>query len=54
MILLDSSVWIEYFTKGGNAHLYSDVIERTSGLIIPTIVIYEVHKFFANTKNLEV
>jgi predicted nucleic acid-binding protein len=42
--LVDSSAWLEYFSDGPNAAFFAPAIEKTSDLIVPTIVVFEVYK----------
>ncbi|WP_207890400.1 type II toxin-antitoxin system VapC family toxin [Rubrobacter taiwanensis] len=42
--VVDSSGWIEYFADGPNADFFSEAIEDTSALVVPTISLYEVFK----------
>lgn len=44
MNLVDSSAWLEYFAAGPNAAFFAPAIEKTSDLIVPTIVVFEVYK----------
>lgn len=44
MNIVDSSGWLEYFSGGPNADLFSQPLEDFSQLIVPTITIYEVFK----------
>lgn len=44
MNVVDSSGWLEYFTNGPNADIFSPVILNTAELIIPAISVYEVFK----------
>jgi predicted nucleic acid-binding protein len=44
MNVVDSSGWIEYFTKRENAHFFIPPIQDLERLIVPTICIYEVFK----------
>ena len=44
MNLVDSSAWLEYFADGPNAAFFAPAIEKTSQLVVPTIVLYEVYK----------
>ena len=44
MNVVDSSGWLEYFTNGSNADLFSPVILNTAELIVPAISVYEVFK----------
>ncbi len=45
----DSSAWIEYFREGGFASIFAPILEDLDRLIVPSIVIYEVHKFMLLT-----
>ena len=47
MIVVDSSGWIEYFSAGANAARFAGPIEDPPSLAVPTIVLYEVHKWTA-------
>ena len=42
--LIDSSGWLEYFAEGSNADQLGKAIESSEGLIVPTVVLYEVFK----------
>ncbi len=44
MNVVDSSGWIEYFTKGPNGPFFRPIIEDRQNLIVPTVTIYEVFK----------
>jgi len=44
MNVVDSSGWLEYFGAGRNADFFSEPIEDTTGLLVPTISLYEVFK----------
>ncbi len=44
MLLLDSSVWIEYLAGGAKAGLIEKSLGRPAGILTPTIVLYEVYK----------
>ena len=44
MNLVDSSAWLEYLADGPNAKFFSAAIEKTSELIVPVIVVFEVFK----------
>ena len=44
MNIVDSSGWLEYFARGGNAGLFAPVIQETESLVVPTICMYEVFK----------
>jgi toxin FitB len=43
--LLDSSGWIEYFAEGSNAERFAPVVDDTSSLLVPTIVLHEVYRW---------
>lgn len=45
MILIDSSGWLEYFTNGKNASIFSKtILDNKNNIIVPAIVLYEVFK----------
>lgn len=53
MILVDSSGWIEFFTDGVNAPKYGSYLEKTSTVVTPTIVLYEVYKLVKRERTEE-
>ena len=44
MNLVDSSGWLEFFGDGPNADFFTEPLNSTKGLIVPTLCIYEVFK----------
>ncbi len=44
MNVVDSSAWLEYFADGPNATFFSEPIEQTHELIVPSVSLYEVFK----------
>jgi predicted nucleic acid-binding protein len=44
ILLLDSSGWLEYVTDDVNAALFAPYIEGDFLIVVPSIVLYEVHK----------
>lgn len=44
MNLVDSSGWLEYFTDGKHAQIFSSPLNDTDHLLVPTICLYEVYK----------
>ncbi len=44
MNVVDSSGWLEYFADTPNAEPFTEPIEQTESLIVPTIVVYETYK----------
>jgi predicted nucleic acid-binding protein len=44
MNVVDSSAWLEYFAAGSNSSYFSEPIENTAELIVPTLCLYEVFK----------
>jgi predicted nucleic acid-binding protein len=44
MNIVDSSGWLEFFALGPNADFFSDPIEDSDVLLVPTISLYEVFK----------
>jgi predicted nucleic acid-binding protein len=45
LTVVDSSGWIEAFVGGPNAHIFRPRLLSGDGLIVPTIVIFEVTKY---------
>jgi toxin FitB len=45
MNVVDSSGWIEYFLSSAQGQLYSEPIENVAQLIVPSLCLFEVHKF---------
>ncbi len=45
MNIADSSAWIEYFSAGPLASIFIPIIEDRKNLIVPSIVLFEVHKW---------
>ena len=44
MNVVDSSGWLEYFANGPNAAFFAEAIEDPDGLVVPTLIIFEVFK----------
>ena len=44
MNVVDSSGWVEYFTKGETANYFIPPIQDLENLLVPSICIYEVFK----------
>jgi len=44
MNVVDSSGWVEYFTKGTNTKFFIPPIQDSENLLVPSICIYEVFK----------
>lgn len=44
MNIVDSSIWLEYFTNTKRASLFADLIEKKDELLVPSVTIYEVFK----------
>jgi predicted nucleic acid-binding protein len=42
--VVDSSAWLEYFGDGPNASEFAPAIEDLDGLVVPTLVLFEVFK----------
>lgn len=53
MIVVDSSGWIEFFTGGANAGKYGVYLEKTSQVVTPTVVLYEVYKLVKRERTEE-
>jgi toxin FitB len=54
MNLVDSCGWLEYFANGKNADFFSEPLQDTDNLIVPTICIYEVFKKILQEKNEDI
>ncbi|OGU10687.1 MAG: twitching motility protein PilT [Ignavibacteria bacterium GWB2_35_12] len=44
MNIVDSSGWLEYFTNGKNADFFAPAIEKTTQLLVPTVILTEIFK----------
>lgn len=44
MKIIDSVGWVEYFGRGPMFDRYSEHLVDTSGILTPTIIVYEVYK----------
>jgi predicted nucleic acid-binding protein len=53
LIVVDSSGWVEFFTGGANALRYGAYLERTSDVVTPTVVLYEVYKLVKRERTEE-
>jgi predicted nucleic acid-binding protein len=42
--VVDSSGWLEFLADGPNAGFFAPAIERPSGLVVPTLSVFEVFK----------
>ncbi|MGB9244337.1 MAG: type II toxin-antitoxin system VapC family toxin [Candidatus Acidiferrales bacterium] len=51
LCLVDSSGWIEYLGDGPKADAFEWYLERGLQLLVPAIVVYEVHKKLLVTNN---
>ena len=51
MNVVDSSCWIEYLMNTSIGETVAPIIENPTGLIVPTITLYEVYKKLATEKN---
>jgi predicted nucleic acid-binding protein len=49
--LVDSSGWIEYIGDGPKADAFGSYLVTTHSLLVPAIVVYEVHKKLLLTNN---
>lgn len=49
-IIVDSSGWIEYIRNGKKAVHFAPYLENTKNLIVPSVVLFEVFKFFLKEK----
>lgn len=53
MNVVDSSAWLEYFAGGPNAGYFSPPIEDPERLLVPAIVICEVHRKLLQSRRKE-
>jgi predicted nucleic acid-binding protein len=53
VILVDSSGWIEFYTAGTNAGRYGRYLKDLSGVVTPTVVLYEVYKLVKRERTEE-
>ncbi|PIV56453.1 VapC toxin family PIN domain ribonuclease [Candidatus Desantisbacteria bacterium CG_4_10_14_0_8_um_filter_48_22] len=53
MIIVDSFGWIEYLSNGPLAGKYEKYLSDLSGVVTPSIVVYEVYKKVKKTKGEE-
>lgn len=53
MNLADSSVWLEFFGQGPLANGFAPMLADRSRLVVPSIVVYEVHKRVKQQKGIE-
>ncbi len=51
LCLVDSSGWIEYLGDGPKADAFEWYLERGLQLLVPAIIVYEVHKKLLVTNN---
>ena len=49
--LVDSSGWIEYFADGPKADAFGKYLNDYTRLLVPAIVVYEIHKKLLLTDN---
>jgi toxin FitB len=43
-VVVDSSGWVEYMANGVKANSFAAYLESTENLLLPSIVVYEVHR----------
>jgi predicted nucleic acid-binding protein len=49
MNVVDSSGWIEFFLGSTEGRNYKPVIEQTALLVVPSLAIFEVHRFLSRS-----
>ena len=49
MLCVDSSGWIEFFLGSNAGRTFKPIIEQTMLLVVPTVSIFEVHRFLSRT-----
>ena len=50
-VVIDSSGWLEYLTDGAKSEAFAPYLESERGVIVPTVVIYEVRKILTLKKS---
>ncbi len=53
MILIDSSAWIEFFSKGRNYKDIYEYLKQEDEIIVPAIVIFEVYRKICRSSSSE-
>lgn len=53
MNLVDSSGWLEYFTGESLATKYASYLEKTTELLVPSLVLYEVYRWIKRHRGEE-
>ena len=53
MNVVDSSGWLEYFAGGTLAVKYARYLEKTTELLVPSLVLYEVYRWLRRHKGEE-
>lgn len=53
MIVLDSSAWLEYFRDGPFATKIEKYLAAPSQVLVPTLVLYEVYRYFCKKVDLK-
>ena len=49
MLCVDSSGWIEFFLGSNAGKTFKPIIEQTVLMVVPTLSIFEVHRFLSRT-----
>jgi len=51
--LIDTCGWIEWLTNGKLANVFEPYLMKTSDILIPTLIQYELYKWICREKNSE-
>jgi toxin FitB len=51
-VVVDSSGWVEYMGNGAKANSFAAYLESPEKLILPSIIVYEVHKKLVREQGL--
>jgi len=51
--VVDSSAWLEVLIEAPRARRFQQLIEEAEGVLVPTIVVYEVFKFLQREESLD-
>jgi len=50
LFVVDSSGWLEYMTDDSKAAAFAQYLEKEDGVVVPSLVIYEVYKQLAKNR----
>ena len=47
LVIVDASGWVEYFSDGPKAESFARYLDFPDHILLPSIIVYEVHKKFS-------